>query len=99
MRGGNRRPPTSLVLSMAFRMATFSFSRAASTLTYSPRYGPKYSGGKGEFDMKVVDEEGGGEGGVIDLPRGRYTPESLSMSRLLEDKKHTLELPLSIRQR
>lgn len=42
-----RRKPsslTSLVLSMAFRMATFSFSRADRTLTYSPRCGVKYSG-------------------------------------------------------
>lgn len=38
----------SLVLSMAFRMATFSFSRADRTLTYSPRWGVKYSGGERE---------------------------------------------------
>lgn len=41
--------PTSLVLSMAFKMATFSFSRADRTLTYSPRCGVKYSGGKDGF--------------------------------------------------
>lgn len=46
VRRRRRKPPlpTSLVLSMALRMATFSFSRADRTLTYSPRCGVKYSG-------------------------------------------------------
>lgn len=53
-----RRKPsllTSLVLSMAFRMATFSFSRADRTLTYSPRCGAKYSGrGKKEDPFSTI---------------------------------------------
>lgn len=81
--------PTSLVLSMAFKMATFSFSRAARTLTYSPRYGPKYSGRKGEFDTNLYHRDVAG-GSMIHRSRSRYTPESLSMSRLLKDKKHPL---------
>ena len=35
---------TSLVLSMAFKMATLSFSREERTFRYSPRCGAKYSG-------------------------------------------------------
>lgn len=58
--------PTSLVLSMAFKMATFSFSRAARTLTYSPRYGPKYSGRKGEFVLNWYRTDVAG--GVSDSP-------------------------------
>lgn len=81
--------PTSLVLSMAFKMATFSFSRAARTLTYSPRYGPKYSGRKGEFDTNLYHTYVAG-GSMIHRSRSRYTPDSLSMSRLLKDKKHPL---------
>lgn len=81
--------PTSLVLSMAFKMATFSFSRAARTFTYSPRYGPKYSGGKGEFDTNLFHGDIA-DGSAIHRYRRSYTPESLSMSRLLKDKKHPI---------
>lgn len=45
---------TSLVLSMAFRMATLSFSRADRTLTYSPRCGVKYSRRRNEGGHSAI---------------------------------------------